>query len=336
MPKMSLFTPSLSSLWRQIEDTGLDPEALFLRHGIEKTAIFDNNARVSGIVVDRIMADAAQETADPFFGMKEAEYFRPAHLGPLGFAWLASNNLLEALSRLQRYARVINDRMAFELDEDGERTVITPTIDEPSLNPFHRDTGLLAVLVRMCRFLCGQQWNPQRVALSHPQPKDSSHFFAFFRCPVDFDSSANSLHISTAAAREPITGANEYLAQLNDHIVVRYLAHQSREDVVNRTRAAILDSLSDGKATEKAVADMLHLSPRQLNRRLNEEGTSFRELLVECRRELAEQYISDGTLSLTEISFLLGFAEASSFSRAFRRWTGLSPTEARESAAQKN
>ena len=331
---MSLFAPSLSSLWRQIEDTGLDPESLFLQHGIKKAAIFDNNARVSGIVVDRIMAAAAEATADPFFGMKEAEYFRPAHLGPLGFAWLASNNLLEAFSRLQRYGRVINDRMSFELAEDSERTIVSATIDEPSLNPFHRDTGLLATLVRMCRFLCGQQWNPQRVTLSHPQPEDSSYFFAYFRCPVDFGTSANSLHLLTDAAAEQITGANEYLAQLNDHIVVRYLAHQSREDVVNRTRAAILDSLSDGRATEKAVAGMLHLSPRQLNRRLREEGTSFRDLLVECRRELAEQYISDGTLSLTEISFLLGFAEASSFSRAFRRWTGVSPTEARESSAR--
>ncbi len=71
------------------------------------------------------------------------------------------------------------------------------------------------------------------------------------------------------------------------------------------------------------------MSPRQLNRRLKEEQTSFKIILVECRRELAEQYISDSSLSLTEISFLLGFSEASSFSRAFRRWTGQSPTEAR-------
>ena len=112
--------------------------------------------------------------------------------------------------------------------------------------------------------------------------------------------------------------------------MLKYLANRAREDFVSRTRAAILDRLGDGNVTETAVAKMLHLSPRQLNRKLSEEDTNFRTLLVECRRELAEQYINDSSLSLTEISYLLGFSEASSFSRAYRRWTGKSPTQARE------
>lgn len=326
---MTLFAPSLSSMWRQIKDAGLDADSIFNRHGVDKSAIFDHNARVESARVDRIMADAIEQANDPFFGMREAEFFRPAHLGPLGFAWLASTNLREAFSRLQRYSRVINDQLNFELEECGELMLINVTENSPSAHMYHRDTGALAVLVRMCRFICGSKWNPVRISVAHPAPHDVSYFFSYFRCPVEFNTEKNTLYIDREQAGERITGANEYLAQLNDHIVTRYLAHHSRQDIVNRTRAAILDSLSDGLATEKAVADSLHMSARQLSRKLKEEETSFRDLLVECRRELAQQYISDGTLSLTEISFLLGFSEASSFSRAFRRWTGVSPTAAR-------
>ena len=331
---MTVFAPSLSSVWRQVEDSGIDPEALFLSHGVDKATIFDSGARVAHILVERIVADANAQTGDPFFGMREAEYFRPAHIGPLGFAWLASANLREALERLQRCSRVINDNLNIALTDSAE--IITVTLEDgaASLDAYQRDTGSLAVLVRMCRFLCGDNWNPARVTVAHPEPSDTSYFFSYFRCPVDFAAQSNCIHVNSLQAAEPITGADEYLAQLNDHIVVRYLAHRFQQDIVNRTRVAILDSLSDGKATENVVAGLLHLSPRQLNRKLKEENTSFRNLLLECRRELAEQYINDSTLSLTEISYMLGFSEASSFSRAYRRWNGISPTQARATPEQ--
>lgn len=326
---MSLFAPALSSTWKQIEDAGLDPEPLFLKHGIQKSEIFDSNARVAAAKVDRVTAEAMAEIRDPFFGLREADYFRPAHLGSLGFAWLASANLLEALRRLNRYSRVINDKLEITVEEGAPTIRITVQEHRPSADPYQRDAGCLAVLVRMCRFLCGEGWNPVRVSLAHPQPPDPSYFFAYFKSPVEFDAAANVLEIDGRQASERIAGADDYLAQLNDHIVVRYLANRSREDIVSRVRAAILDSLGDGQTTEKGVASQLHMSARQLNRRLKEENTSFRDLLMACRRELAEQYLSDSSLSLTEISFLLGFSESSSFSRAYRRWTGKSPTEAR-------
>jgi AraC-like DNA-binding protein len=329
---MSVFAPGLSSLWQQIEDSGLDPAPLFLKHGIDKATIFDPNARVRNVQVDKIAAEANEQIQDPFFGAREAEYFRPAHLGPLGFAWLASTSLHEAIMRLQRYSRVIDDKLGIVLTETEDVIIATLEVCAPSPQDYHSETGNLAVLVRMCRFLCGQKWNPVRVTIAHPEPSDPSYFFSHFCCPVDFGEKTNSVHLDSKLADEPLHGANEYLAQLNDHIVVRYLAHRSLQDIVNRAKANILDTLGNGNVTEKAVAERLHMSPRQLNRRLKEEQTSFKIILVECRRQLAEQYISDSSLSLTEISYLLGFSEASSFSRAFRRWTGQSPTEARGSS----
>ena len=112
-------------------------------------------------------------------------------------------------------------------------------------------------------------------------------------------------------------------------MVVRYLASQAKGDIVNRAKTAILEELGEGSVTESAIADYLHMSTRNLNRKLSAENTSFKTLMLEIRTELANQYINDATLTLTEISFMLGFSEISSFSRAYKRWTGMSPSEAR-------
>jgi AraC-like DNA-binding protein len=326
---MSVFAPVLSSLWRQIEDHGIDPEPLFRKHGIDVSMRFNPNARVSYIRIDRVMADAARQTGDPFFGLKEAEYFLPADIGPLGFAWLASTNLHSALKRLQRYIRVIHEKMQIDMQENADALVVTITANVPSTDAYHRDSGYLSVLTRMCRFICGDNWSPSVVTIAHPPLPDTSQYFSFFRCPVEFGAQANSLHIDSLQAVERLTGSNRQLAQLSDHIVVRYLASLDRDDIINRVKTVILEHLGEGGVTESKVAQSLHMSRRNLNRKLNSEDTSFKNLLLEIRTELANQYISDASLTLTEISYMLGFSEISSFSRAYRRWTGCSPSEAR-------
>ena len=329
---MTVFAPALSSLWRQVEDAGLEPGPLFTEHGVAGETIFDPAARIPIPLADRIMADAAARTGDPCFGLREAAYFQPTHIGALGFAWLASGTLHNALLRLQRYIGAVNDKLTVALREDGDELVIEVQEQYASLNAYQRDTASLAILVRMCRFICGDHWSPLRATIAHPEPDDTSRFYAWFRCPVDFSARGNCLRIDRIVAEERVTGGNEHLATLNDHVVVRYLAHRSRGDLVNRTRAAILDCLAEGALSENRIAEELNLSARQLNRRLKDEGTNFSGLLLACRRELAEQYIGDSAVSLTEIAYLLGFAEASSFSRAYRRWTGRSPSEARARA----
>lgn len=327
---MSIFAPAVSSLWRQIEDYGIEPGPLFKQYGIDPGLKFDTHARVSQSKIDQVTTVAAQLTGDPFFGLKEADYFLPTHLGPLGFAWLASTTLRSALHRLQRYSRVINDKIQIDLQANSREMVVTITTDAPSEDAYHREIGGLAILARMCRFVYGDDWNPLAVNITHPKPSDTSYFYSFFRCPVEFNAGANSIHIDAQQADERLSGSNQQLAQLNDHIVVKYLAGIDRNDIVNRVRSAILENLGEGGITETVAAKSLHMSTRNLNRKLAVEGTSFKNLLLEIRTELANQYINDTTLTFTEISYMLGFSEVSSFSRAYRRWTGHSPSAARQ------
>ena len=327
---MSVFAPAVSSLWRQIEDLGLDAEAIFKKHGVYQSTLFDTSARVSDLVIDRVTVEAAKQSGDTFFGVNEAKYFLPAHIGPLGFAWLASTNLQSALERLQRYAKVIHEKGQVSIDYRQDELVVSIHVDTPTAWAYHRDTSQLAVLTRMCRFVYGDEWNPRLVTIAHPPPADTSYYFQFFRCPVEFDAEQNSLHIDKEQAEKRLSGSNKQLAQLNDHIVVRYLASRSKNDIVNRVKTAILENLGQGSVTETTIGQALHMSTRNLNRKLSAENTSFKALLLEIRSELASQYINDATLTLTEISYQLGFSEISSFSRAYKRWTGQSPSEARK------
>jgi AraC-like DNA-binding protein len=327
---MSVFAPAMSALWRQIEDCGIDPAPLFKKHGVEVSKRFDPNARVSYYKTDLVMAEAALLTGDPAFGLKEANYVLPAHIGPLGFSWLASTSLRTALTRLQRYTKVINEKLQMDLQSVEDELIVEIKVGQPSANEFHRDSANLAVGTKMCRYICGDDWNPVAVTIKHPEPADASYYFSFFRCAVEFNASRNTLHIQSRHADERLTGSNKQLAQINDHIVVKYLAALAHDDIVNRVKSTILESLGESGVTESSVANALHMSARSLHRRLTLEDTSFKKLLLEIRTELASQYINDATLSLTEISYMLGFSEVSSFSRAYRRWTGWSPSAARK------
>lgn len=328
---MSVVAPALSSLWRLIEESGLDAESIFLKYGVPASVMFDANARVSYTKTDQIMADAAAQSGDPFFGLKEAKYMLPANIGPLGFAWLASTTLRSAVERLNRYIKSVNGKMQITQQDSKDGLQVFIDAAAPSADAYTRDTGNLASFTRMCRFIHGDEWNPKLVTVAYPAPSDTSYYFELFRCPVEFDAEQNSIYIDAKQADEQLIGANKQLAQLNDHIVVRFLAIQNRDDIVNRVRSAILENLGQGGVNETTVAEALHLSTRNLNRKLKVENTSFKTLLLEIRSELANQYINDATLTLTEISYLLGFSEISSFSRAYKRWTGVSPSEARKS-----
>lgn len=169
--------------------------------------------------------------------------------------------------------------------------------------------------------------------MKQPEPEDSGYYYELFRCAIEFGCEATTIVIRLEDVDRRLTGSNDQLAKLNEHIVVKYLAHNEKQDIVNRVKAAIIDGLANGAVTEASIAEEMHTTPRNLHRKLQKEDTSFKQLLTDIRKELAQQYIQDRSKTLTEISFMLGFSEVSSFSRAFKGWTGKPPSEVRQGVA---
>ena len=142
--------------------------------------------------------------------------------------------------------------------------------------------------------------------------------------------SSDRLTISADDADKRLASGNKHLARLNDQYILQYLAGLDEQDFIVRIKGASLDLLPSGRISLERVASRLNVSVRSLQRRLRDEGTTFRQLVDDVRRELAEDYIGDPATSLMEVAFVLGFSIYSSFSRAYKRWTGLSPVEGRQ------
>ena len=327
---MTVFAPSMVNLWKSIESYGIDPAPLFAAEDIKVRLPIDPCVRLPYEKVDQLRAKAEKLCGDEAFGLRSASVYLPSQLGALGYAWQASLTLRRAFLRLERFVRVVNDKAQVHIEDRGDCMVVTLKVGVDSKCEFARDDGALALITRMCRLISGDDFRLQAVNFSHAEPKDIKPYFEFFGCQLNFDQADNQLHIPLSFADETLVGANPELAVLNDKVVTRRLARIDREDIVARVQATLMDLLPHGNMTDDAVADALHMSVRTMHRKLTEENNNFRTLLVEMRRDLAELYILDNSLTLTEISLLLGFSEPSSFSRAFKSWTGTAPSEARQ------
>ena len=327
---MSVFAPSLVNLWRSIESYGIDPTPMFEAEEIKVSLPIDPCLRLPYTKVDRLRAKAEKACGDEAFGLRSAEVYLPSQLGALGYAWQASMTLRKACMRLERFVRVVNDKATIKVTDQDNCMVVTLGVNLVSECRFARDDGALALIARMSRLICGDNFRLQAVDFKHEPPTDIKPYFEYFGCDLNFDCAENRLIIPIGFADEMLVGGNPELALLNDKVVTRRLASIDRNDVVARVRSVLLDLLPIGNVSDDLVAEALHMSVRTMHRKLVDADSSFRSLLVEMRRDLAEQYILDNSLTLTEISLLLGFSEPSSFSRAYKSWTGTAPSEVRQ------
>jgi AraC-like DNA-binding protein len=317
-------------LWKVIESYGLDPEPYFRNAHIDPKLINDPRARFSLATIDKIYSELFKVINDPCMGLKLGSLWHPSHMASLGYAWLASSTLYTALNRLSRYVRIINDAITVTLEEIDDNVVITITSDDREVPTDYQQDSSSAILLTMCRANYGNGLNPVSVRFKHAGSPCSGEYYSFFRCPVEFGAEHNQMIFSLDAVNKQLTSSNPQLAQINDQVMQNYLAELDKEDIVQQVKVAIINQLPSGNVTDETISEAVLTSKRSLQRRLNEKGTTFKTILTEVRKDLALKYIHDRKLTLTEISFMLGFSEMSSFSRAFKRWTGESPKEFRK------
>jgi AraC-like DNA-binding protein len=327
---MSIFEPVLINLWKTIESYGIDPEPLFAAENIKIQLPVDPTSRIPYIKQDRIRAKAVAQSGDEAFGLRSASVYSPSHWGALGYAVQASSTLRSTCLRLERFIRVINSGVAVRVEDKNGCMVVTPKITMSTETEAVIYDLILALITRMCRMNYGDKFRLQSVSFNRSEPRDIQPFFEFFGCQLNFNQDESQLFIPLSVADETLEGALPELALLNDQVLTRRLAQIDKGDIVARVQAVLVDQLPEGNTTDDSVADALHMSVRTLHRKLTQANNSFRTIVVETRRKLANHYIMDMSLTLTEISLLLGFSEQSSFSRAFKTWTGSTPSELRQ------
>ena len=173
------------------------------------------------------------------------------------------------------------------------------------------------------------------VRLRLPDNGRGDAYREYFDAPVVFDPEApySSLLFTRESLAIPLPGRNIEILDATDRILEDYIAALNPDEVSSQVRKLLLTMLPTGQASQESIAKKLHMSRSTLQRRLSDENTNYRELLEGTRKTLAMQYVRAGEHPLSYIAFLLGFSDQSNFSRAFRRWTGLSPKAYRERGA---
>lgn len=320
-----LASPSVS-LWKALESAGVDAQRVFEQSGFEPSLLRTPGARVSVTIIRRLWLNAVEATRNPCIGLDFAQHLHPTGVPALSCAFYASATIKEAFERLARYFRVVNQTTRPQLDEtDGGYCLrLSFPGGAPSL-PYPHSDAILASALTMARTNAGDELSPLRLELMHPAPPCATRLAAFFRAPIEFDAPRYAMHF----AREPLlrtllTGNSETVLAAEKSLR-DYLARMDRGDIAAQARKFIAERLTSGEPSASDAARALALSPRTLQRRLAAGGTSFARLLDETRRQLAQEYLRDPENTIEETAFLVGFAEAASFHRAFRRWTGEKP-----------
>ena len=319
-------------IWRSLESYHLDPRPAFNAAGIDVSGLQTPGQRVPYAAMQALWREAVARTKDPCFGLQTVDFIHSTTFHALGYAAMASNTLEDALCRVIRYGRLVATVFGAELRDEGQTLRLTEAAALPGDCPEAQDASVdaaIAAIVQICRELRGPELSPLEVGISHAAPPCADRFYGYFRAPVRFGTAKPYLVLDKAEARAPLPTANAELALANEQVIRDHLARFDKASMAMQVRVKIAEQLPSGRVTESSVAAALHVSPRSMQRRLQDEGTSFRAVFDDMRMELAVRYLGHAYLALNEISYLLGYSEPASFTRAFRRWKGVSPSEFR-------
>ena len=203
----------------------------------------------------------------------------------------------------------------------------------------HRQDRELAIcfLARLVRDLSGQPVDPVRAELEGSRPAYADVLEAHLGCPMSYDSGHNRLHYRRPVLALPVRSADASLCEaLCFYLADRLRTRDEEEPIAGRVFHLLSVSLRSGDADIVGLARMLGMSRRTLQRRLACEGLVFTDMVTRVRRDIADEYLKRSDYSLTEVALMLGYSDLSSFSRAYRRWTGSSPLSTREEARRES
>lgn len=317
-------------VWDELSARGLDADRIFREAGLDPSSLRNTVARYSIQQMQTLWQSAHANTGDDF-GVCAGKRWSPMTFHALGLAWLASASLGEALYRMTRYGKFVNDGVCYELSSEGLQYRFSiravDTLGERS--PPSVDASIVALL-KMIRMLLGENYSPIEVQCPHPPNAASLLLEQQVRCPITFGGDAVEVLFHRPDIEKVLLTGNTELSLANEQIVVQHLSDLAQSDLTTQVELEITKQMPSGQLKEDNIARALNLSRRSMQRHLADEGTSFAQLLETKRRRLAETYLRNGALAISEIAYLLGYSEQANFTRAFKRWFGESPTQFRQ------
>jgi AraC-like DNA-binding protein len=302
------------------------------RAGLSEQDFDSRQRRISAASESKCLEYAAEAVNDSAFGLHLAEEANPREAGLPFYIASAADNLGEALELFVRYSRIVNEAMRIKLVRAPDGVVAEITFGDQSRHSAKQVAEFAtAIILKGVREVVGRNICPMYVSFAHGRTSDLQTFERFFRCSVEFGASRNQLAFSHETLALALVTEDRHLLETLQPLCDE--AAKERCTAVGTLRAAVENEaqklLPHGKARRHWVAKSLGHSERTLTRKLADEGTTYEQVLDQLRQSLARQYIKEQGVSLCQIAWLLGYEGSTSFNHAFKRWTGRSPSAAR-------
>ncbi|WP_417310271.1 AraC family transcriptional regulator [Devosia sp.] len=316
-------------------DQGADRAALLAAAEIAENALADQDARVPFGAYLRLIRTAAQLTGDPALSLNHALNTRIDSQSVVGLIVHSSASVADAMNQLNRYAKLMvevdvmetGERFSVEAGPDG--VWIVDNRPDPNASPEITE-GAFGTFIGEFRREFPDNPFALQIEVTHAAPAHAEDYARLLGCPVSFGARRNALQIAPRWLTQTFDETSRYVFGIFTERADALLAElEQAESLRGRIEALLLPRLHKGMIAIDAVAAELGMSRATLYRRLKDEGLTFAELVDGLRARLASDYLAARKVSVNETAYLVGFSEASSFVRAFRRWTGKTPAEYR-------
>ena len=313
-----------------LQDFGVDPDEVLTEAGIDRELFADPDNLITYAARDRLFRQCVSRTGCQYFGLLVGQRMNLKALGLVGLLMRTSPNAGRALVSIVNLLHLHSQGAVMALRVDEDVAMLTYDAFEPGLEATDQTgAGAVAMMLNVMRTLCGPDFRPIEASFGHRRPADIEPFRKFFKVPLYFDAEHYALVFSRDWLDVRPPGADDELQQLLQK-QVDVLESRYSLAFPDQVRQVLRSALVTGYFSESEIAALFSMHSHTFRRRLDASATSFHELVDECRFEMAREMLLNTSLSVSEISASMGYSRASSFIRAFRRWSGVTPGEWRK------
>jgi len=321
----------LQLVYPAMERMGLDIGLICERCRITPQLLQDRQARFPHAAQAKFWDVLEELSGDPLVGLHLVELMDVYKGQVLEYLFLSSRNLGEGLRRALNYQRLVTDALQVELCDDGELASLQmrfTDVDAPSLR--HRNESFALFIIRYFREMTAGVFAPARIEFPHLPVAPPEKYAEFFDCELRFEQPVTAIYFPRDILETPSRHAEPELLKLHEQVASAQLAQLQKHDVVADVRQVIAEILEQGQPELESVAERLNITARALRSQLAEVDTSFNKVLTDYRCVLAKRLLANTRESINEVVYLTGFSEPSTFYRAFKRWTDMTPVQYRE------
>lgn len=322
-----------SGLGEFIAAKGGDVDRIFGVSGIDPEQLASPTLSLGLVNYCRVMEEAARCSGFDNFGLHYGKQFKPQSLGLIGYVGLCSATLEQALHNVVNAFPWHQHDTLTRLTDKGDCWRLDYQVRHGAILCRRQDAELtMGMFMNLIRHAAGKHWAPREVHFEHPRPEQWHEHCKIFDAPVWFDQPCNSMLIAKQDLARAMPESDPVLLLVMQDAIRRLNSAAPRQSLVDRARSQVRLMLMQGEPALPEVAEKMGMSSWSLQRRLREENLSFTALVDKVRCEMATWYLQQRQLPVSEMALLLGYSEVSAFSRAFRRWFGVSPRQWRQAS----